>query len=105
MISLKVIQLKTNSSIKYCKTLAWSKIVNILLFHLEYARNYVKYYRFKNNEEPQQNTSTNLLECLKLKTVTIPSVVKNGELELNITGGKAKQHSYFGKQFGNFLYI
>lgn len=58
----------------------------------------------KGNEESQWNTTKNLSEWLKLKTTTISSVVKDKEqLQLNISGGNAKQHSNFGKQFGYFL--
>lgn len=53
------------------------------------------------------NSTTQPLRLLQFKSLTVPSADKDVEqLEFSYTAiEKAKQHSHFGKQFGNFIML
>ena len=52
----------------------------------------------------QWNTTTHLLELLKLKRLTVVGIAKDMELlRLSYTADDVKWYSHFGRQFGMFL--
>lgn len=84
----------------------WHFIEEHILMVNEYIKRCpISWLSVKCKLKPPWNNTTNPLECLLSRSVTIPSVGEViGRLEnLNTAGRNAKWDSHFGKQFCSFL--